>query len=100
MIVIFPPLPIPELTNVVISLSPDRKMVPEEISIVAVDDVPSTFTLEPLFTVVAQPSREMGQRAASLLLERIKGNAENSVQQIVLPTEMIIRTSSGTGNST
>jgi LacI family transcriptional regulator len=69
--------------------------VPEDIAVVAFDDIPLAFTIEPFLTVAAQPAREMGQRAASLLLERIKGESDHPCQQIILPTEMIIRTSSG-----
>jgi LacI family transcriptional regulator len=69
--------------------------VPEDIAIVAVDEIPPAFTIEPFLTVAKQPAREMGKQAARLLLERIKGDAGSSCKQIVLPTEMIIRTSSG-----
>jgi LacI family transcriptional regulator len=69
--------------------------VPEDIALVAVDDIPSGFTLQSFLTVAAQPAREMGQQAARLLLERIKGEPDHLYRQIVLSTELIIRTSSG-----
>ncbi len=69
--------------------------VPADMALVAVDGLPSTFTLNPFLTVVTQPAHEMGRRAAGLLLERIKGNKDRPSQQIVLPTEMVIRASSG-----
>ena len=68
--------------------------VPEDISLVAFDDVPPAFTINPFLTVAKQPAREMGKQAARLLLDRIKGAAERPCQQIVLSTEIIIRTSS------
>jgi len=69
--------------------------VPDEISLVAFDDLPSIFMLTPFFSVANQPAREMGQRATQLLLERIKGAADVPCQQVILPTQIIIRTSSG-----
>jgi len=72
--------------------------VPEDVAIVAFDDIPLVFTIEPFLTVATQPAREMGKRAVRLLLERIKGEVGRPSQQIILPTGMIIRTSSGEGN--
>ena len=69
--------------------------VPEDIALVAFDDIPPAFTIEPFLTVAAQPAREMGKQAARLLLERIKGDIEHPCQQIIFPTEIVVRTSSG-----
>jgi LacI family transcriptional regulator len=66
--------------------------VPEDIAMVAVDDIHPAFAVEPFLTVAKQPVREMGKQATHLLLERIRGDAGSSCKQIVLPTEMIIRT--------
>jgi LacI family transcriptional regulator len=68
--------------------------VPEDLALVAVDDIPPAFTIEPFLTVATQPAREMGHQAARLLLDIIKKGADHQCQQIVLPTELIIRTSS------
>ena len=69
--------------------------VPDDIALICIDDVPPELTIKPFFTVARQPAREMGQQAARLLLDRVKGKATQPCQQIVLPTEMIIRASSG-----
>lgn len=69
--------------------------VPDDIALVAVDDIPSASTLNPFLTVTTQPAREMGHRAARLLLDKIRGEADHQYQHIVLPTELIIRASSG-----
>ncbi|HBX70760.1 MAG TPA: LacI family transcriptional regulator [Chloroflexi bacterium] len=69
--------------------------VPQDIALVAFDDLPSTFTITPFFTVARQPAREMGQRATQLLLERIKGASDVPCQHVILPTQVIIRASSG-----
>lgn len=47
-----------------------RLRLPEDVSLVGFDDVPWMAMVEPAITVVAQPSLEMGRRAAQLLLRR------------------------------
>jgi len=69
--------------------------IPKDIALVAFDDIPPEFTTNPFLTVATQPAREMGKQAARLLLERIQGKTDRSCQEIILPTKMIIRTSSG-----
>jgi LacI family transcriptional regulator len=69
--------------------------VPDDMAIVTFDDIPLAFTFEPFLTVATQPARAMGKQAVSLLLERIKGETNPICQEIVLPTDIIIRTSSG-----
>ena len=69
--------------------------VPEDIAIVTVDDLPSDFTITPFFTVAAQSALAIGKQATQLLLNRISGATDAPCQEIVLPVEMIIRTSSG-----
>jgi LacI family transcriptional regulator len=68
--------------------------VPEDLSVVAFDDLPEAITIDPFFTVAAQPAYEMGQQATSLLLARLNGEAAQPYQEIVLPVEIIIRKSS------
>ena len=77
------------------ALREGRISVPDQLAIVAVDDIPPAFTIHPFLTVAKQPAREMGKQATDLLLERIKGDTERPCQHVVLSTEMIIRTSSG-----
>lgn len=69
--------------------------VPEDISVVAFDDLPAAITIDPFFTVAAQPAYEMGRRATELLLARLAGDTPERPQEIVLPVEIIIRKSSG-----
>jgi DNA-binding LacI/PurR family transcriptional regulator len=52
------------------------------------------MVLEPFLTVVSQPAYDMGSRAAELLLARLNGQGEAGPQEIVLPTEIIVRASS------
>ncbi len=68
--------------------------VPEDISIVSFDDLPTASDMGPFLTVVAQPAYEMGRRATELLLTRLAGAGPAEPQEIVLPTEIIVRESS------
>lgn len=68
--------------------------VPEDMSVVAFDDLPAAITIDPFFTVAAQPAYEMGQIATELLLSRLAGNGPEGAQEIVLPVEIIVRKSS------
>jgi LacI family transcriptional regulator len=69
--------------------------VPEDVALVAFDDLPAAIVMEPFLTVASQPAYEMGRRATELLLDRLAGNAPEGFQEIVLPTELIVRLSSG-----
>lgn len=68
--------------------------VPKDMSLVAFDDLPAPIVIDPFFTVVSQPAYEMGQTATALLLERLAGNGPAAPQDIVLPTQLIVRNSS------
>ncbi|HHE70723.1 MAG TPA: LacI family transcriptional regulator, partial [Chloroflexi bacterium] len=69
--------------------------VPEDVSLVAYDDLPPNFLVEPFLTVAAQRAYEMGQVATQLLLTRLAEQEPGQPQEIVLPTELIIRRSCG-----
>jgi LacI family transcriptional regulator len=69
--------------------------VPADISLTSFDDLPFEYLLNPFLTVVKQPAYELGSTAARLLLQRINHPEETTHQEIVLPTEMVIRSSTG-----
>ena len=69
--------------------------VPEDVALVGFDDLPAGLVMFPFLTVAAQPAYEMAREATSLLLARIAGTAPQEHQEIVLPTELIVRKSSG-----
>ena len=69
--------------------------VPEDMAIVAFDDLPAALTIEPFFTVVVQPAYEMGYRATQLLISRLTGEHEEGCTKIILEPELIIRHSTG-----
>ena len=69
--------------------------VPEDVALVTFDDLPLTLLIDPFLTVATQPAYEMGRQATELLLARLAGQAPVECQEIVLPTEIIVRRSSG-----
>jgi LacI family transcriptional regulator len=69
--------------------------VPEEFALVGFDDLPESLVVDPFLTVAAQPAYEMGHRATELLLARLNGQAPESCQEVILPTRLIVRRSSG-----
>ena len=60
--------------------------LPRDISLVGFDDVPWTSMVEPAITVVAQPTSELGRRAARLLLRRIEDPTCTHAVEILEPT--------------
>ncbi|MBN1937257.1 MAG: LacI family DNA-binding transcriptional regulator [Anaerolineae bacterium] len=69
--------------------------VPEDMSMVAFDDLANGQVVEPFLTVADQPAYEMGKQAAELLLARLSGSALGGCQEILLPVKVIVRRSSG-----
>ena len=69
--------------------------VPEDVAVVGFDDLPATMVVDPILTVAAQPAYEMGKQAAKLLLKRLSDQSPAEGQEIILPTEIIERRSSG-----
>ena len=65
---------------------------PDDIAIVAFDDHPWAAVCDPPLTVVRQPSREMGRRAAQMLCALISGQPVEQ-RRTVLECELIIRNS-------
>lgn len=68
--------------------------VPDDISVVGFDDVAFASFATPALTTVAQPAKEIGRVAMNRLFDVITGDAE-PVHSTVLPTEFIIRDSTG-----
>ena len=49
------------------------RRVPEDVALVAFDDLLPTFVPFPFLTVADQPDYEIGQKAVELLLNRLEG---------------------------
>jgi len=72
------------------------KRVPEEVAIVGFDDMPQAATANPPLTTVRQPIRRAGVLAVETLID-ILGNGSEAPRRIILPTELVIRASCGSG---
>jgi DNA-binding LacI/PurR family transcriptional regulator len=68
--------------------------VPQDISIVGIDDQPFCTCLNPALTTVQLPIVEAGKHAIQMLLDRISGN-RGDVEHLILPCPLIVRESSG-----
>lgn len=66
--------------------------LPEDVSLIGFDDIPSASFQNPRLTTVRQPLHEMGALAASTLLERIADPASGP-QQILVEPELVVRES-------
>jgi len=68
--------------------------VPDDIALVGFDDLPTASQLSPRLTTVRHPVQEKGQAAASILLDLIE-NPGSGPYHLTLPTQLIVRESSG-----
>ena len=67
---------------------------PEDIGLVCFDDFAWASVMRPRLTVVDQPTYEIGQQSARLLFDRLQ-HREKAPVEIRLPTQLIVRESSG-----
>ena len=71
--------------------------VPDDMAVVGFDDFEWAIVLRPRLTTVAQPTYEIGETAARLLLERIEKKVDGAPRRVVLPTQLLVRESCGAG---
>jgi LacI family transcriptional regulator len=69
--------------------------VPGDVSVVGFDDIQSAAYSTPSLTTVRQPLFEMGKRGAHILLDRIASRENKYPSEIVMPTELVVRESTG-----
>ena len=74
------------------------RRLPDDVSLVGFDDLPTAELLDPPLTVVSQPTYQLGARAAELLLRRVE-HPDAPVQQVVLTARLVVRGSTGPGRS-
>lgn len=67
--------------------------VPKDISITGFDDIEIAMLAEPALTTVHVPHREMGRRAAGMLIQMLRDGLNG--QSVELPTEIRLRQSLG-----
>ncbi|MGA7521176.1 MAG: LacI family DNA-binding transcriptional regulator [Acidobacteriaceae bacterium] len=69
--------------------------IPADISVIGFDDIITAAYYEPPLTTVKQPLRDMGLRAAQILLARIAEPDKEYPSEIVMEPELIVRESTG-----
>lgn len=74
-------------------LQENNIQVPNNIAIIGFDDYEWAKITRPALSMVKQPSFELGETAAKILLERIE-QPDDEYKEVRLPTELIIRGSS------
>jgi DNA-binding LacI/PurR family transcriptional regulator len=65
--------------------------IPQDLSVVGFDDIDIAPYLEPPLTTVAQPKREMGEKAVQMVLDLLAG--DQAVHDCVLPSRLVVRAS-------
>lgn len=66
--------------------------IPDDLSVVGFDDLPSASWLRPRLTTVRQPIRAMAATAADMLLKRIDADGPSS-SRVELATQLVVRES-------
>ncbi len=77
------------------ALRESRLRLRDDISFVSFDDLPFARLIEPTLTAVVRPTVEQGALAASLLTERLRGEAPATARRCVLETSLSVRGSCG-----
>jgi len=68
--------------------------IPGDIGIVGFDNSPISAYTYPSLTTIHRPGRKIGMEASRLFLNQLNGSGDFVHENIVLPTELIIRVSS------
>lgn len=68
--------------------------IPKDVSLVGFDDIPLAPFLPVPLTTISQPRFEIGQQAADLLIHQVLSGL-NEQDRVILPTELVVRDSSG-----
>jgi LacI family transcriptional regulator len=69
--------------------------VPDDMAVVTFDDLPESLVVSPFLTVAAQPVYEMAAKATEMLIKRLSSKGPEDFEEIVFPTQLIVRKSSG-----
>lgn len=64
--------------------------IPDDISVIGFDDIPTAANTHPSLTTVRQPLEEMGRQGTRMLLEFIT-DRERAIERVDLPTSLVIR---------
>ncbi|MFC4452551.1 LacI family DNA-binding transcriptional regulator [Deinococcus sonorensis] len=68
--------------------------VPDDLSVIGFDDIPHAGQVHPALTTIRQPLVEMGTAGTRMLLNLLHGGLPVT-ERLVLPTELVVRASTG-----
>ncbi|MCK9221462.1 MAG: LacI family transcriptional regulator [Limnochordia bacterium] len=69
--------------------------IPDELSVIAFDDLPWMQLLQPQLSVIQQPTYELGVTAAELLFKRLMSDTPQKSQLLQLNSKLVLRNSCG-----
>ncbi len=69
--------------------------IPDDISIMGMDDIYAASVTIPPLTTIRKQKYDIGDQAASLLLDRMQGQAPEAPRVVRIPCELIVRGSTG-----
>jgi len=72
--------------------------IPQEISVIGIDDIPLAKMISPSLTSISQPKIEQGEQAAALALKMIGGKKLLRKDSIIMASELIVRNSTANLN--
>jgi LacI family transcriptional regulator len=67
--------------------------IPEDVSVIGVDDIILASYVDPPLTTVAQPKQIAGEQAVNYLIQRMENNLPEGARTTILDVELIIRDS-------
>lgn len=63
--------------------------VPNDLSVIGIDDIPLASIIHPSLTTIAKPKRDVGEKAAEIIIKVIEGQPVN--RNYKLPVNLVIR---------
>jgi LacI family repressor for deo operon, udp, cdd, tsx, nupC, and nupG len=72
------------------ALKSEGLRVPEDVSVVGFDDIRFARYSDPPLTTIAQPMRDIGREAMTMMIDRLS-NPHGAARKCVLPTQLIVR---------
>jgi DNA-binding LacI/PurR family transcriptional regulator len=67
--------------------------IPQDVAVIGYDDLPFSRFMKPSLTTVRQPSLEIGNKAAEIILENIRTPSNWKTATVKLQPELVIRDS-------
>lgn len=83
------------MTGVLIALKELGLRIPEDVAVVTFDDYDFNEVMNPALTTLRRIDRTYGEKAANLILHRLRGAGVAGNQVVQIPTSLVVRESCG-----